>query len=383
MRVEMSRILIGADIVPTKSNSDKFANGQVEELIGKELLEIFNKTNYKIFNLEVPLTDVETPIDKWGPTLIASPKTIKTYKTLGVNLLTLANNHILDQGVQGLDSTIKTLEENSISYVGAGDAHSAKKPYVFEFASKKVGVYACAEHEFSIVGNFDKGANPFDHLNSLDHINELKDKCDYVIVLYHGGKEHYRYPSPYLQKVCRKMIDKGANLVVCQHSHCIGCEEKYGTGTIVYGQGNFIFDLSDSEYWQTSLLISLNINFEIEYLPLVKQNEGVRFADKKTGMKILEDFFARSKQIIEENFIENKYSEYSKKVIDGYLLTFSGIKYGFFRKVLNKLSRGKYLSRKLKKKFSKEKMLAMQNYIECEAHRELLLKGIKIERKFK
>ena len=43
---------------------------------------------------------------------------------------------------------------------------------------------------------------------------ELKKQCDYVIVLYHGGKEHYRYPSPYLQKVCRKIVDKGADIVV-------------------------------------------------------------------------------------------------------------------------------------------------------------------------
>lgn len=370
------RVLIGADIVPTKSNVELFINGRVEELVGKDLWEIFTKTNYKIFNLEVPLTDVETPIDKLGPALIATPKTIKTYKILGVNLLTLANNHILDQGVQGLDSTIKTLEESGISYVGVGDADGAKEPYVFEFASKKVGVYACAEHEFSIVGNFDKGANPFDPLNSLDHISELKDKCDYVIVLYHGGKEHYRYPSPYLQKACQKMVEKGANLVICQHSHCIGCEEKYGNGTIVYGQGNFLFDLSDNEYWQTSLLISLNQNFEVEYLPLIKKKEVVRLADKETSAKILDDFSLRSNQIREKGFIEKEYENFSKQMKEVYLFAFSGIKYGFFSKVINRLTKGKFLSWRIKRRFTKKDYLSLRNYIECEAHRELILKGL-------
>src|SRR5690606_29065463 len=122
------------------------------------------------------------------------------------------------------------------------------------FKKIKIGFYVCAEHEFSIASVDSPGANPFDPLESLDHIADLKNECDYVVVLYHGGKEHYRYPSPYLQKVCRKMADKGANLVICQHSHCIGCFEVYKDSTLVYGQGNFIFNKHDNEYWKTSIL---------------------------------------------------------------------------------------------------------------------------------
>ena len=108
-------------------------------------------------------------------------------------------------------------------------------------------------------------------LESFDHIANLKDECDYVIVLYHGGKEYYRYPSPILQKVCRKMCDKGADLVICQHSHCIGCREEYKGSEIVYGQGNFIFvGTSNNEYWNNALLIELKLEDEasIEYIPL-------------------------------------------------------------------------------------------------------------------
>ena len=125
--------------------------------------------------------------------------------------------------------------------VGENKTISAK-PFVLSVSNKKIGVYACTEHEFSIAEDNKPGANPFDPLESFDHVSNLKKDCDYVIVLYHGGKEHYRYPSPMLQRVCRKFVEKGAGLVICQHSHCIGCEEKYLDGTIVYGQGNFIFN---------------------------------------------------------------------------------------------------------------------------------------------
>jgi len=133
-----------------------------------------------------------------------------------------------------LKSTQDILNKQDIPFVGAGENLSvASKPYIIQNDELKIGIYACAENEFTIATESSPGANPFDPLESLDHIQRLKEKCDYVLVLYHGGKEHYRYPSPYLQKVSRKIVEKGADLVVCQHSHCIGCYEEYKDATIV------------------------------------------------------------------------------------------------------------------------------------------------------
>lgn len=219
-------ILIGADLVPTNSNMLYFESGDVKTLLGEDLLQLMQRADCRIFNLEVPLCDKENPILKCGPNLIASEKSVNGIKAMGVDVVTLSNNHILDQGEQGLRTTRNILEKNGIDYLGAGSTpEEAAKPYFFVHKSKKMGIYACAEHEFTIVSDVTAGANPFDPLNSLDHIAAAKRQCDYLIVLYHGGKEHYRYPSVQLQKTCRKIVEKGADLVVCQHSHCIGCEE--------------------------------------------------------------------------------------------------------------------------------------------------------------
>jgi len=218
------QLLIAADLVPTESNIDLFNKADIKTLLGEELFSIWNSADVRIFNLEVPLVDKRKPIDKCGPNLIAPKSTAKGIKALKPSLITLANNHIMDQGIQGLNSTREVLNSYNIPYIGVGDnLFEASKPYILNQKGLKIGIYACAEHEFSIAEENKPGANPFDPLESLDHIYNLKKKCDYVIVLYHGGKEHYRYPSPYLQKVCRKMVDKGANLVITQHSHCIGC----------------------------------------------------------------------------------------------------------------------------------------------------------------
>ena len=63
----MSKLIIGADIVPTTSNQDIFENAQMEHIIDKDLLEVLRDVDYRIFNLEVPLTDTEAPIKKCGP----------------------------------------------------------------------------------------------------------------------------------------------------------------------------------------------------------------------------------------------------------------------------------------------------------------------------
>ena len=362
-------IFIGADIVPTQSNIELFSKGNINQILGENLENKLRQADFRIFNLEVPLVDIESPIKKNGPNLIAPTSCIEGIKKLEVNLFTLANNHSMDQDATGLKSTMRLLKEKEIDYVGAGnDLFEAQKPYIIEKDGVKIGVYACAEHEFSIAEENYPGANPFDPLESLDHITNIKGMCDYVIVLYHGGKEHYRYPSPYLQKACRKMCDKGADLVVCQHSHCIGCEEKYNDSTIVYGQGNFIFDAKSDEFWNSAVLISADFTdkMKIDYIPLEKSSGIIKLSKNES---ILKDFYSRSEEIKSSEFIERKYSEFANKMFQRYARTLSGTSLPF--RIINKLC-----GHRLKKKISMNRKLAIRNYIECEAHKELLIKGL-------
>ena len=187
----MIKIIIGADLVPTTTNYELFNNKDIEQLIGSNLLSILKDADFTIFNLEVPLTDVELPIEKNGPNLIAPTSTIKGLKEINSHFFTLANNHILDQGEDGLISTIECLKKNGIAFAGAGvNLNEAKKPYIFTTEGLTIGIYCCVEHEFSIATTNSCGANPYDPLFSFDDVYDLKQKCDFVVVLYHGGKEH-------------------------------------------------------------------------------------------------------------------------------------------------------------------------------------------------
>jgi len=369
------KILIGADLVPTKSNYEAFRNSDIEYLIGDGLIDILNENHVRIFNLETPLAEVGSPINKCGPNLLTPPETIKAIKKMDPSLLTLANNHIMDQGPCGLESTLKILEEYEIPYSGVGrNSVEAAIPYSFDIKGKKVGIYACAENEFSISTKQAEGANAFDSIESFDHIESLKRECDFVIVLYHGGNEFYRYPSPYLQKRCRKMAGKGADLIVCQHSHCIGCFEKYLNSTIVYGQGNFIFDHADNEFSSASLMIRAQIfdeSYKIDYTPIMKRGNKVELADKNEADEVLAAFNKRSEQILQEDFVENEYRAFAKSKETIYLNALCGDH--IILKVLNKIFRNQ-LSKKM---YSKAALTRILNYIECEAHRELIITLLK------
>lgn len=369
-----SRILIAADIVPTSSNVNKFIDGDADYLVGEKLLKRLNDADFIVMNLEVPLADEETPIRKCGPCLIAPTKTIKGIRAINPYFFTLANNHILDQGVLGLETTIKVLEANGISYAGVGKTVAeARKPYIKTISGLKVGIYCCAEHEFSIASDRTPGANPYDPLESFDDVRKLKKECNYVIVLYHGGIEHYRYPSPLLRKVFYKFAQAGADLVVAQHTHCIGCMEVYRESTLVYGQGNFLFDHSESEYWKTSLVICIDIadrSFELSFIPIVKKSNCVRMATGEMRKKILDEFRQRSKEIQQKGFVEEQYKIFAQQMEKEYLLRLYGKKSkSIFVRVLNKLSGYGYI----KAQYPKMNKVVVRNVIECEAHNELAI----------
>lgn len=378
------RIIIGADLVPTTSNYNLFEKGDIETLIGNDLIDELYHADYRIFNLETPLTDKVTPIVKCGPNFQTPLSMIRGMMKINPCFFSLANNHILDQGEQGVINTIKCLEENKIGYGGVGEnLKEASKPYFFERKGIKAGVYCCAEHEFSIATESTYGANPFDPLESLDHITDMKKQCDIAIVLYHGGKEHYRYPSPNLQRICRKIVDKGADLVICQHSHCIGCEEKWNSGVIVYGQGNFLFDNSNSEFWKTGLLVVLDFDktmkqTSVSYVPIIKRDNVVRKALNEDGESIMKQFLYRSEEIKEAGIVEKKYHEFAQEKQWEYLNAFCGrsTRNKLF-KIFDILSGYRFGKWYINRKYSPKQRLGIHNRIRCEAHRELLLEGIK------
>lgn len=364
---------ICGDLVPTRRNAQYFERGDIEGALDEKLLSRLMEADARLINLEAPLFDGSSPIAKAGPALSVPTAAVNGLKRLSP-VLALANNHILDHGPAGLESTAQALGTGGIPFFGAGEnLAGAAQPYIFEKDGVKVGVLACAEREFSIAGESSPGANPFDPLETPDQVQRLRAECDHVVVLYHGGVECYRYPSPNLRKTLRKLAEKGAGLILCQHSHCVGCFEEHAGATIVYGQGNLLFDLKNDEFWRTALAVKATFHngLTVQYLPVVHEDSRARLAEGEEARAILDGFTQRSREILSQGFVEEAFSHHAEAALNYEMRALSG-KDRLIVKIDRRL--GGALTRRA---FTRQRTIDSINLIECEALRERLLAGLK------
>ena len=300
-------LLICGDTVPTAASAPLFACGDVKSLFGS-VLGVFAANDHVIVNLECALTDSEGRIRKCGPNLKGPVESAKTLKAAGVTHASLANNHVLDFGVRGLKDTERLLDEAGIIHFGSGDDDaSAMQPCFIEQDGKKLAVLTFNEHEYTYALPGQAGAAPFDPFAAMVLVAEAKKQADHVIVIYHGGKEYCEYPSPRLRSACHAMAKLGADAVFCQHSHIIGCMEKVGDSTIVYGQGNFHFvKYLDKPFWNMGLMAQVTIDdcVKVELIPVVGNEHGIDLADVEMTEEILAGFRARSASFADGSWIE-------------------------------------------------------------------------------
>ncbi len=358
------RIIVGADFVPTPENEKYFIDGNMNPVLGDELESIVKSADFSIFNLECALTRSDERIKKSGPAIFAAPEAVNGYKSLGVGVLAIANNHVFDCGYDGFVDTLNALDNAGLNRIGGGmTKEEASRGYIAEVGGKRIGVYAACEHEFSWIEDYGVGANGFDALDTLDEIVELKKQCDYLIVLYHGGKEHYPYPSPYLRRVTRKIVEKGADIVLCQHTHIIGAGEDYKGGKIIYGQGNFVFVKDRSEFpesWFYGMLVAIDITDEgvsYEYIPFETTDIGVKLSKDPS---LVEGFLLRSEEIKDEVANELRFAKYADETINQrYIYRALGKRIEVDDPQFNKCAR------------------TMAHFMECEVHREMILIGVR------
>ena len=295
----MKTLILGD--VSTKYNYADFKNKETEKLFG-DFIPVMKDSDFTFVNLECAITDSETPIKKIGPAIKAPFELAEVLAKLGVDLCGMSNNHIFDFGIKGARDSINALTKAGIDYTGFGENYEdARKNYYFEKDGERIAVVAVCEHEFSGALENRMGARTFEY-DTFGDIVDAKKNADRVIVCYHGGKEYSRFPSPRLMSVSRNMIKCGADVVLCQHSHCIGCYEEYEGGHILYGQGNFHFIFtSDSKRWEeasSSLAVSYDTKTgELEFIPLHVVGEGIRIAKGADEEKIMSAFYARNEML--------------------------------------------------------------------------------------
>lgn len=371
----MIEILIGGDICPVRKNLQSFRDGNAENIFN-DLFAHFENADLSIANLECPLIEELTPIDKSGPVLEVDSQCINGLRTANIDVLNLANNHIMDHGTKGLSNTMELCNKAGILTVGAGETIDlAGRILIKEVKGVRIGILGIAEQEFSIATEKKPGANPLNLISYVRNIKKHKNDFDYLIVLLHMGASGYPVPSPQLMETCRFIVETGANLVVCQHSHCPGSYEKYEGAFIVYGQGNLLFDLySDPKHpWNQGFIVRITINeagnHSMDLIPHEQSGEkaGVRkMSVEKTTLFLLE-IEERSSKITDRSYIREQWLNLCRKRKNDYYFHFL---FGFTNNKLVHLIHRKFPFTRYF--FTKRHRLLLHNIIRCETHREIV-----------
>ena len=223
----------------------------------EEIVGIFNQNDVVFGNLEEPITASTkglAGIDEGGKYVLKNdPEAIEGIKYAGFNLLSLANNHILDYYEQGLFDTMKILDENGIAYAGAGrNLEEARKPAVLEKKGLKIGMLAytdMAEVLYKgnpplrfLAGEDSSGVAPTKKDYIMEDIAKYKDIFDILIVSLHWGVEYSYEPTENQIGLAHEIIDSGADMIIGHHTHRCQGVEIYKGKPIFYSLGNFLFD---------------------------------------------------------------------------------------------------------------------------------------------
>lgn len=368
------KVIITGDFCPQERLAEQFTQEEYSAIAA--LQPIFAQADYSIVNLECPiLHGGEKPIIKNGPSLHADFRALDALKGIGTSCVTLANNHFRDFGDEGVMSSLSELFSYGIDYVGGGaNPHDAAAVLYKKIGNETLAIINCCEHEFSIATETYCGSNPLNPIQQFYAIQEAKQKADYVLVIVHGGVEHYQLPTPRMQETYRFFINAGADAVVNHHQHCYSGYEVYKGKPIFYGLGNLCFDnvSKRKSIWNEGYMVELlfsksSINFSIiPYHQCDSEPKVVLYSEteKQTFNKHIEELndIIADHAVLERKYVELKQSTRMKyrSHIEPYK---SKLMRFFFRK-------------HLLPSFMRRKYAIIYNIIQCESHRERFLDAI-------
>ena len=252
------------------------STGSIKRCLQNGLLEQMKNVDIMMVNNEFPFSDRGS---KWPDkmyTFRSQPKNAKILKEMGADIVSLANNHVLDYGEDALLDTFKTLNKINMPYIGAGNnIEEAEQPYFFTKNGKKIGYFASSQvlpYGWTASSNHLGSASAYDSSHVKKVIKKIKKQCDVLIVYLHWGVEYKNYPENYQREWAKSYIDSGADAVIGCHPHVIQGVEYYNDKPIVYSLANFWFDRNTKDSLMVKLSVEENNDIGLTIVPL--QNSG-------------------------------------------------------------------------------------------------------------
>jgi len=213
-----------------------------------DVAPLFQSADLSILNLETAVSTRGERTKRQEVSFRSHPDTLQGLVNAGVNMVSLANNHVLDYGPDAFLDTIKYLDEHGIKHLGAGRSLDEASAILYQSINGIDLAFIAATSIFisdnwkateNNMGIFPLRETYYELLFS--RIREAEENSDYVILLLHWGEEHRYFPETHQEELARKLIDNGADIIIGTHSHSLHGIEYYNDGIIFYSTGNFMF----------------------------------------------------------------------------------------------------------------------------------------------
>jgi gamma-polyglutamate biosynthesis protein CapA len=218
------------------------------------------------------------------------PEIVAKLKKYGFNFFTVANNHLADQGIRGIEETYLNLSKLDFNYVGCQDKSFFLDPENLATDSDQLSLNNCAARLIEIKGDkiiflaFSIVYGMIEEDLMIENVKLLKNKADYLVVLPHWGIEYQSKASLSQERLAKKLIDAGADLIIGSHPHVIQNYEIYNNKPIFYSLGNFIFDQYFSLETQKGLAVSLNLRKNhpptFDLYQIITENSKIELIEK-------------------------------------------------------------------------------------------------------
>ncbi|MBN1494634.1 AmmeMemoRadiSam system protein B [Candidatus Peregrinibacteria bacterium] len=205
------------------------------EKISDPELKLMKGIDFVFANLEGPIHEIYTPTSK-SIAFRFKPDIVEVIKQAGITIVSIANNHALDQGWGGRDDTLKFLQQGGVLFFGhpkntvGGEGRDVNEK-IMNVSGSRVAFLGFDDTIFKIESGV-----------VGEYIKSLKERVDFVIVSVHWGAEYTHKPGQRQKDLAHMFIDSGADIVLGHHPHVVQTMEIYESKPIFYSLGNFVFD---------------------------------------------------------------------------------------------------------------------------------------------
>ena len=263
------------------------------------LSNVTSNVDLLLINLENAATNSENAT-KGDIPLKCNPSDVILAKGNNNTIAALANNHVCDYGISGMQDTINTVKQAGMTPIGAGsDENAAHAPAVEEIGGRNITVFNYmdsnnfAEYDYSVMPYANGSAPGYSAYNSQVAQKQIADArgngSDFVVAYLHFGNEYSTSPNEDQIKIAHELIDYGADIVIGSHPHVTQGVEMYNGKPIFYSLGNCVFDMSGNGVENAYILkIDLiNSTGKCTVYPVYISNSLPQFMGEDEGTSLL------------------------------------------------------------------------------------------------